>query len=255
MGREPTALLLAAFLVTFLLTRAYTRVARSRGWGSGSVGGVHLHHIVIGIVLVLVSGLIEIASRPDGPGRDAIAVVFGVGGALILDEFALSLYLRDVYWSEEGHGSIDASLMGVLLAALLLVGLSPFGVHDGGRVPRTIAFALVALNVALALVTFAKGKLTLGLLAVFVPGAGVVGAFRLGRPRSLWARRFYDLPKQARAERRFDGPGSWLHRIHERFDDFVGGAPTPQMIAIRLDETASAAMRASATPPRPRRAA
>ncbi len=68
MSREPTALLLAAFLVTFVLTRAYTRLARVRGWGSGSVDGVHLHHMVVGIVLVLVSGLIEIASRPASRG-------------------------------------------------------------------------------------------------------------------------------------------------------------------------------------------
>ncbi len=237
MTREPTALLLAAFLVTFVLTRAYTRVARARGWGSGSVGGVHLHHIVVGIVLVLVSGLIEIASRPNGLGRDGLAVSFGVGGAFVLDEFALSLYLRDVYWSEEGHGSIDASLMGVLLAGLLLVGLSPFGVHDGGRIPRLAAFALVAANVAFALVTFSKGKLTLGLLAVFVPGAGVIGAVRLGKPHSIWGRRFYDEAKRERAERRFDCHDFWLHRLHERFDDFVGGAPTPQMMAIHWRET------------------
>src|SRR5512146_1511993 len=192
MSREPTALLLAAFVVAFVLTRGYTRVARVRGWGSGSVGGVHLHHLVVGIVLVLLSGLVEIASRPGGLGRDVLAVVFGVGGAFVLDEFALSLYLRDVYWSEEGHGSIDASLLGVLLAALLLVGLSPFGVHDSGHLPRLIGFALVASNVVLSLATFAKGKLTLGLLAVFVPGVGVVGAWRLAKPRSLWTRRFYD---------------------------------------------------------------
>jgi hypothetical protein len=233
MMREPAALLLTAYLIAFVLTRAYTRVGRVRGWGSGSVGGIHLHHIVVGIVLVLVSGLIEIASRPDGLGRDALAVSFGVGGAFVLDEFALSLYLRDVYWSEEGHGSIDASLMGVLLAGLLLVGLSPFGVHDGGRVPRLAAFALVAANVGLALVTFAKGKLTLGLLAVFVPGAGVIGAVRLGKPRSLWGRRFYDDAKRARAERRFDCSDSWLHLLHERVDDFVGGAPTPQMMVTQ----------------------
>jgi hypothetical protein len=233
MMREPAALLLIAFLVAFVLTRAYTRVARARGWGSGSVGGVHLHHIVVGIVLVLVSGLIEIASRPGGLGRDALAVSFGVGGAFVLDEFALSLYLRDVYWSEEGHGSIDASLMGVLLAGLLLVGLSPFGVHDGGRVPRLAAFALVAANVVLALVTFSKGKLTLGLLAVFVPGVGVIGAVRLGKPRSLWGRRFYDDAKRARGERRFECPDSWLQRLHERFDAFVGGAPTPQMMVTQ----------------------
>lgn len=232
MSREPTALLLAAFLVAFVLTRGYTRIARTRGWGSGNVGGVHLHHIVVGIVLVLVSGLVEIATRPSGLGRDAVAVLFGVGGALVLDEFALSLYLRDVYWSDEGHGSIDASLTGVLLAGLLLVGLSPFGVHDGGRAPRLVGFVLVAVNVTLALVTFAKGKPTLGLLAVFVPGVGVISALRLGKPRSLWARRFYGEAKRLRAERRFDAPDSRLHRLHERFDDAVGGSPTPAIAAL-----------------------
>jgi hypothetical protein len=123
MSREPTALLFAAFVVTFVLTRGYTRVARVRGRGSGNVGGA---------------------------GRDVLAIVFGVGGTLVLDEFALSLYLRDVYWSEEGHGSIDATLLGLLLAALLLVGLSPFGVHDGGHLPRVVGFALVASSLAWA---------------------------------------------------------------------------------------------------------
>ena len=238
MSREPTALLLAAFLVTFVLTRGYTRIARVRGWGSGSVGGVHLHHIVVGIVLVLLSGLIEIASRPGGIGRAALAITFGIGGAFVLDEFALSLYLRDVYWSKEGHGSVDAALLGVLLAALLLVGLSPFGIHDGGRLPRSIGFALVISNVVLSLVTFAKGKLTLGLLAVFIPGVGAVCALRLGKPRSLWAARFYSEAKLKRARIRFDDPQSLLHELHERFDDLIGGAPTPQMMAIQWKETA-----------------
>jgi hypothetical protein len=237
MSREPTALLLAAFVVTFVLTRGYTRIARVRGWGSGSVGGVHLHHIVVGIVLVLLSGLVEIASRPGGVGRDVLAIVFGVGGAFVLDEFALSLYLRDVYWSEEGHGSIDASLLGLLLAALLLVGLSPFGVHDGGHLPRLIGFVVVASNVVFALVTFAKGKLTLGLLAVFIPGVGALGSLRLAKPRSLWARRFYSKTKLAQAGRRYENPESALHRLHERLDDLIGGAVSPPMMAIQWKET------------------
>jgi hypothetical protein len=237
MSREPTALLLTAFVVTFALTRGYTRVARVRGWGSGSVGGVHLHHIVVGIVFVLLSGLVEIASRPGGFGRDVLAIVFGVGGAFVLDEFALSLYLRDVYWSEEGRGSIDASLLGLLLAALLLVGLSPFGVHDGGHLPRLIGFVLVASNVALSLLTFLKGKLTLGLLAVFVPGVGAIASSRLAKPRSLWARRFYEDEKLARARHRYDDPQSALHRLHERLDDLIGGEATPRMMAIQWKET------------------
>jgi hypothetical protein len=222
MSREPTALLLVAFLVTFVLTRAYTRLARTHGWGSGSLGGVHLHHLVVGIVLVLLSGLFVIALRPGGIPLDALAVVFGVGGAFTLDEFALWLYLRDVYWSEEGHRSVDASVLGVLLAALLLTGLTPFGVHDGGRVPRLVATALVVGNVSLALISFAKGKLTVGLLAIFVPGVGLAGALRLAKPRSLWARRLYGETKLAHARRRFEDEASSLVRLHERFDDLIG---------------------------------
>jgi hypothetical protein len=98
-GRAPLLLLLAAFLVTFALTRLYTRLARVRGWGSASAGGVHVHHMAVGIVLLLVSGLVEIALQPGGGGRELLAIVFGVGAAFTLDEFALWLYLRDVYWS------------------------------------------------------------------------------------------------------------------------------------------------------------
>jgi hypothetical protein len=226
MSREPTALLLAAFLITFVLTRAYTRIARIRGWGSASANGVHVHHMVVGIILVLVCGLIEIATRPTDLGRDAIAVFFGIGAAFTLDEFALWLYLRDVYWSEEGHRSVDASVMGVLFAGLLLVGLSPFDVHDGGRAPRLVAFIVVGASILFALVTFAKGKLTLGLLAVFMPPVGLVSASRLAKPTSLWARRFYGDEKLARAHRRFESSDSWLARWHERIDDLIGGAPS-----------------------------
>ncbi len=226
MSREPTALLLAAFLVTFILTRTYTRLARVRGWGSASANGIHVHHMVVGIVFILLSGLFEIASRPSGLGRDAIAVVFGVGAAFTLDEFALWLFLRDVYWSEEGHRSVDASVIGVLLAGLFLVGLSPFGVHDGGRAPRLVAFTVVAASVVLALITFAKGKLTLGVLGVFVLPVAAFSALRLGKPHSLWAQRFYGEHKLECARRRFENPDSWLVRWHERVDDLIGGAPS-----------------------------
>jgi hypothetical protein len=246
MSREPTALLLAAFLITFVLTRTYTRLARAHGWGSASANGIHVHHMVVGIILILLSGLVEIASRPSGLGRDAIAIVFGVGAAFTLDEFALWLYLRDVYWSEEGHRSVDASVIGVLLAGLFLVGLSPFGVHDGGRAPRLVAFIVVAASVGFALITFAKGKLTLGVLAVFVPPVGLVCAVRLGKPRSLWARRFYGEHKLERAHRRFENAESWLVLMHERIDDVIGGAPSThamfapamQMLVGRLNPQA-----------------
>lgn len=228
--RAPLLLGLVAFLVTFACTRLYTRLARVRGWGSGSFGGgVHLHHMVVGILLILVTGLLAVAFWPDGlVWRSVLGVLFGAGAALTLDEFALWLYLRDVYWCPEGRSSIDASLAGVVLAILLLVGSSPFGL-EGGRMSSAIFFGVVAFNVVAALLTFAKGKLFLGMLSVFVPVAGIVGAARLAKPRSLWSKHVYAVrapEKLERARARYDGPGSRYRTLHERLDDLIGGAPT-----------------------------
>jgi hypothetical protein len=227
-GREPVFLLLLAFLVTFALARFYTRLARVRGWGSGSAGGIHLHHMVFGIVIVLLSGLLVIALDPGTPALEILAVAFGIGAALTLDEFALWLYLRDVYWCPEGRSSIDATLMGVLLAALLLVGTSPFGITGNGQEGRTVAFAMIAFNVVTAVITFLKGKLALGMASVFVPVVGIVGAVRLAKPRSLWAKWFYrDKPeKMTRARERY-AEDSRFERLRERADDLLGGAPEP----------------------------
>ncbi len=219
-GKEPVLLLLLAFLITFTLTRLYTRLARVYGWGSGNVGGVHLHHMVVGILILIATALVAVAVWPSGIGRDLIAIFFGVGAALILDEFALSLYLQDVYWSPEGRTSIDATIMGVMLAGLLMVGISPFGVDDA-HYSRTYAFGVVALNILLAVITFSKGKLMLGLAGIFIPIVGLIGALRLAKPHSAWARWFYThSPKKLeRARQRYEvQPGlarALQHLVHQ----------------------------------------
>ena len=95
----------------FAGTRAYTRIARVRPWGSGRVGGVHLHHLVAGNVLTLICGMLEIAFQPRDIGVDVLAVGFGIGAAFVLDECALSVHLRDVYWTPEGRHSIEVSII------------------------------------------------------------------------------------------------------------------------------------------------
>ena len=80
-GREPLLLMIAASLLTLVLTRIYTRVGRRRRWGSGRVGDVHLHHMVVGSVLTLVCGMLEIAFQPSDLGLDLLAVGFGIGAA------------------------------------------------------------------------------------------------------------------------------------------------------------------------------
>ena len=65
-------------------------------------GGLHIHHLVFGIVLMMVAGFLGFAIQPDSPWLEILAGLFGIGVGLTLDEFALWLYLEDVYWSEEG---------------------------------------------------------------------------------------------------------------------------------------------------------
>jgi len=220
--------LLGASLATFALTRLYTRLQRHYGWRPGRIGDVHVHHLVLGVVLVLASGMLETALRVGENGRDLLAVIFGVGGAFILDEFALTFHLRDVYWTEEGRRSIDACIMWLLFGAWLLVGLSPFGIHDHTAIPRTIGFVVIAVNVVLTVITCLKGKLTFGLLSIFLPPVGIVTAVRLARPGSVWAQRFYPAgsAKAVESSARFHPhDGSQIERLRIRLVDLVGGAP------------------------------
>ena len=72
------------------------------------VGGMHLHHLVFGILLLLGFGYLWLAQVGTGIGRSLdwpsrlTALLYGVGAALTLDEFALWLRLEDVYWAREG---------------------------------------------------------------------------------------------------------------------------------------------------------
>ncbi len=126
--RERQFLASAAFFVAFLAVRGLTHAIRA---GVGPfrdlvVGGTHLHHLVWGILLLLGTGycwLLQIGtgSSPSSVRASrATAILYGVGAALTLDEFALWLHLEDVYWSREGRASIDAV---ALFGALLSVGL------------------------------------------------------------------------------------------------------------------------------------
>jgi len=224
-GREALLLLLASSLITLIGARTWTRLARIHGWRSGRLGDVHLHHLVIGIVLVLVTGMLDLSMRPGELGRELLAIVFGAGAALILDEFALSLHLRDVYWTAAGRRSLEISLMWILLGLLLLVGISPFGIHDRSEIPRLVGFVIVAVNILLSLITCLKGKLVLGLLSIFLPPVGVAGAIRLARPGSIWGSVFYrnDAAKRARAAKRCNPAASASERLRLQTADFIGG--------------------------------
>jgi hypothetical protein len=223
-GREPLFLMLAASLVTFIVTRTYTRVGRGRQWRSGHVGGVHLHHMVLGNVLTLSCGMFEIAFQPRDIGVDLLAAGFGVGAAFILDEFALTVHLRDVYWTPEGRHSIEVSIIWTLLGLLLLTGISPFGIHDQTEIPRAIGFVAVAASIVLSVIICLKGKLLVALVSIFVPPVGLVAAYRLARPGSIWAQLFYGDQRLALARARFDPATSRTESLRHRVADVLGGS-------------------------------
>jgi hypothetical protein len=259
-GKEPLFLLLLAFLIAFSITRGYTRLARKRGWGSGNVGGVHLHHIVPGMIIVLIVGVLSFSQYADSDLTwNILAIFFGIGAALILDEFALIFHLKDVYWTTEGRSSVDAIVLGVLLAGLMLVTSSPFQLDDDTdpSSPRGVVFGIIAANLVFAVLTFAKGKTFTGSAAIFIPICGWVGAIRLAKPYSPWAHRRYD-PERATSERARLKRARKLERSWHRYEhgrvarferwliDAVGGKPHPlpaEASAAALPPEAEAAPR------------
>jgi hypothetical protein len=125
--RERLFLASLAFLLTFAFIRGLTYSIRYNlgPFHNVTVGGTHVHHLVWGILLLLVVGYLALVEfGPRGTASNFVtrigAMAFGVGAALTLDEFALWLNLQDVYWERQGRLSVDAVL---IFGALLLVGL------------------------------------------------------------------------------------------------------------------------------------
>ena len=253
-GKEPLFLLLLSFLIAFFLTRLYTRLGRVRGWGSGNVGGVHLHHIVPGIILALVAGLLLAAtSGAQSTSRGLIAIVFGAGAALILDEFALVLHLEDVYWSERGRLSVETAILGVLVMGLMLVATTPFGSSADSTSTRLIlTLHYLAFNVIFAVATLLKGKFILGTAGIFIAPFGWIGTLRLAKPYSPWAVWFYNPSrgrqsrrakrerKLARATKRFEN--GRFGRLEHWLVDLIGGSfeeTAPNSVAASSPQAAS----------------
>jgi hypothetical protein len=233
-GKLPLLLALTAFVLTFLFTRVVTRMIRAgKGpFGNVSTGGVHIHHVVPGVVLTVLGGFGAVASTRYGVGSAVFAVVFGIGAGLVLDEFALILHLADVYWTEAGRKSVEVVVVTAALVGLVLAGFTPFGVNDMSQdelQDRGSVISTVAVNFVFALLVLSKGKARMAIFSVIVPLIGLIGVVRLARPGSFWAKRFYRRRPRARAratlrayrhDRRWAGP-------RRRLQDLIGGKPDP----------------------------
>ncbi|MEU7424049.1 hypothetical protein ACGFX8_22465 [Streptomyces sp. NPDC048362] len=238
-GKLPLLLALSAFVLTFVVTRVITRLIRAgRGpFGNVKAGGLHIHHVVPGVILTVVGGFGAVASDRHGAGGAIAAVVFGIGAGLVLDEFALILHLDDVYWSEEGRKSVEVVVLTVALVGLLLAGFSPFGVNDLTKdelQDRGGALSTIAVNFLFAIIALGKGKTRIAIFGAVVPLVALVGALRLARPGSPWARRFYGRRPRARAKavlRAYHHDRRWA-RPRRAVQDWIGGRPDPRPVRL-----------------------
>jgi hypothetical protein len=209
-GRLPLLCCLIAFILTFFVTRTSARLIRRRAstgrpprwWEPRNIhiGSKHVHHVVVGVVMVMISGITLVALSVNGtePEFTAIAIVFGIGAALVLDEYALILHLSDVYWEEDGRTSVDAVFAAVAVCGLLVLGLHPLMFFISlwqdtthSTVLRAAVVFAMALTLPLAVLVVLKGKVWTGLIGMFFVPLLVIGAIRLSRPQAPWARYLY----------------------------------------------------------------
>jgi hypothetical protein len=226
---RPMMWMFIAILATFLITRTVTRLIRSGSGGGAGLGnvrlaGVHIHHQVFGILLIIGTGIVLVSATPQGAALDAAAAVFGVGVSLTLDEFALWLHLEDVYWTKDGRKSVDAIFCALAVTGALVGGAS----FLSGRIGTAVwwsSVAILAVDLVLSVVCLLKGKITTGIIGTVIGVVAIVGALRLAKPGSWWAtRRYASRPRRAaRAARRY---GPRYQQRWNRLRDLVGGAPS-----------------------------
>jgi len=119
-------LVLVSFLITFLITRSIT-YAPADIRIPNFFNDIHIHHMVPGILLLIISGFVGLSFWTKPHLRLSMSILFGTGAALTIDEFALWLFLKDVYWEKEGRISIDAM---IIFTVFLMMVFLISEVHD-----------------------------------------------------------------------------------------------------------------------------
>lgn len=221
-----------AFVITFAVTRGITRAIRAgRGPFRDQVtsSGIHVHHAIPGLVLLIVGAFVSVGSPGQGAWPTVAAVAIGVGVSLVLDEFALLLHLDDVYWSNEGRVSVDVVSLTAACLGLVLVGVSPAGVDEVDTTELTVRLstsAFLLLHFVLVVCCVLKGTYRMALFGLFLIPVAFVGAVRIARPDSWWARRRYRPAKLARATARLATLDRRYGPARRAFENTIGGAPT-----------------------------
>jgi hypothetical protein len=187
-GKELHFLILIAFVCSFGFIRTSAHLIRAQvSWWPGNVetkSGTHVHHLVWGILLLLATGYLGIATDVGSPWLELVAIGFGIGMGLTMDEFALWLNLEDVYWQQKGRQSIDAVVVTTALLVIALLGLQFWiDVYDAvlvllglDRGNEWLAIPVQTIGVVLAVVCFRRGRRLIGIVGLFVPLVALIGA-------------------------------------------------------------------------------
>ncbi len=224
-GQRAGLVLLVAMLLSFGFIRFSTRMIRAEvKWWPGNVtpGGMHIHHLVFGIVAMMTAGFLQFATQPGDPWLEILAAIFGIGMGLTLDEFALWLYLEDVYWSDEGRSSVDAVIFAAIIGGGLIVGFVPLDAGNGGSTLAIVSTVVVTLGIC-AIVAL-KGKISSAIIGMIITPVAWVAAIRLGRPNSWWAKRRYK-PGSAKLAKAQARKAKHDRRVR-KWQDRIGGAPS-----------------------------
>ena len=236
-GTRAGFVLLGAFLCSFLFIRTSARLMRSPRvpWWPGSVtteSGLHLHHLVWGIVLILLSGFLGFAVEPREPvERDP-------GGGLRRRRRVHARRVRAVGLSPRrllgsgGSPVVRCGVVATVLGLLVLLGLAPFNVKGNSSSIASLIIA-VTVDLVLALVVILKGKPLLGLACIFVPIIAPFGILRLASPTSLWARQFYRT--DGRSMRRSIARWKRIDARRDRMSNMIAGAPTATTVSTEPD--------------------
>jgi hypothetical protein len=245
-------LVLVGLIGSFAFIRMSTRIIRSGSvsWWPGNIesdSGLHVHHLVFGIVTMMAAGTLGFLSDGRPPYTEICALLFGVGVGLTIDEFALWVHLEDVYWAREGRSSIDATVIVASMMLLIVIGASPVAIESGSTEAVIGSVVTVLLLFACVLVALLKGRVLHATVGFFFAPIAIYATCRIGKPNSVFARYRYGEQrprKQAKAEARFP-PDRRTERFKEAFRDIVGGKPSEGLAAMS-DEAAAATREAGA---------
>jgi hypothetical protein len=119
-NKLPQILVLLSFVITYAIVRTITHLQKAHLLPNQN-GPLHIHHMVPGILLLLITGYVSISYWSNEKIRHICAIFFGIGAALTIDEFALWLFLQNVYWAKQGRDSVDAVIITIVLLTLAVI--------------------------------------------------------------------------------------------------------------------------------------